>query len=134
APLESEIHAFRKAYETKLSTSNFYLKGQIRTLTIRLNEKPSTVSVTHTSKSKTYIQQPGTAIAVLDTGAFESPTETLRKFRSFLDERIIEQPEVKDALYDLEFETLIKGRGNSSEPAFFYLMGLPGVGKDTSAE
>lgn len=65
---------------------------------------------------------------------FESPEDTLQIFKDTLDKRIIEQPEVKEALYDLEFETLIKGRGNSSEPPFFYLMGLPGVGKDTSAE
>lgn len=81
-------------------------------------------------------KDPGQAIIVAtnEPEKFVSPAERLQKFVEYLDRYLIGQPEVKEALYDLEFEAMVKGEGNIKEPPFFMLMGLPGNGKDTAVE
>lgn len=123
----------RKAFDEKLRHTGVVFKGPMVTLFNRL-EIIKQYQATPSHRSLTFIQNPGSPIAVPDNGVFMSPIERLKKFREALESKIIEQPEVREAIYNLEFETLVKGIGNSAEPAFFYLMGLPGVGKDTSVE
>lgn len=65
---------------------------------------------------------------------FVPAQQILKKFRKHLEENVIEQKEVVDALYDFEFESLVKGTGNGNTPVVLYLMGGPGLGKDTSTE
>ncbi len=132
---EKEIVAAREAFDTKLRHTGVSFKGPMITMFNRLDSARLYVAPVHkTTRNKTYIMNPGSPIAVPDNGVFVSPVERLKKFKEILETRIIEQPEVVRAIYDLEFETLVKGIGNTAEPPFFYLMGLPGVGKDTSAE
>jgi len=132
---EDVLKSIQEIYEQKLKGTNSVVKPAIEQMFRRaaiynkshydLDEKKSKLSL----KSS-----PGTSLMMPASDKFLSPEAELKKFKDFLDKRIIEQQEVKDVLYDLEFETLIKGKGNTSEPPLFYLMGLPGVGKDTSAE
>lgn len=68
-----------------------------------------------------------------------SPSELKRhlaRMRDALETSIIEQPEVIDFLLHLETQDKRYGRENSqdSKPPIILLMGLPGGGKDTTAE
>jgi len=60
--------------------------------------------------------------------------EKIKVFRKRLQDSIMEQDEVIDIFTKWEAETLVKGFGNSNDQKITYLAGLPGTGKDTSAE
>lgn len=57
----------------------------------------------------------------------------LKRMRDYLKRHIIGQPEVVEALMDMEVASQLYGQSREA-PDAIYLMGLPGVGKDTAAE
>lgn len=59
--------------------------------------------------------------------------ERLLSMRETLNKKIIGQPEVVQALMDLEWRSALYGK-TRERPDAIYLMGLPGTGKDTAAE
>lgn len=65
--------------------------------------------------------------------ATKSIQEELDKVEQVLSEGLIGQPEVLQALMDLEWRNRLYGK-NRTLPDAVYLMGLPGTGKDTAAE
>lgn len=62
-----------------------------------------------------------------------APTMTLERAQKVIDERLIGQPEVAQALMDMEWRSQLYGKARTL-PDAVYLMGLPGTGKDTAAE
>lgn len=63
-----------------------------------------------------------------------STRERLEKITERLDSRLIGQPEVAQALVDLEWRDALYGANERKLPDVVYLLGQPGTGKDTAAE
>jgi ATP-dependent Clp protease ATP-binding subunit ClpA len=63
-----------------------------------------------------------------------SPREKLDFIRKRLEATLIGQPEIVDALIEIESKDLVLGPGHRQTPEVLYLMGLPGTGKDTAAK
>ncbi|MGE4130044.1 MAG: hypothetical protein AB7F86_00315 [Bdellovibrionales bacterium] len=57
----------------------------------------------------------------------------MKRFQDYLEARIVGQPEVIQALVDLEWRAQLYEKSRAL-PDVIYLMGLPGTGKDTAAE
>lgn len=54
-------------------------------------------------------------------------------FRKMMNELVIGQPEAVEAMVDVETQSIVEDN-ESTEPSVVMLMGLPGTGKDTTAE
>jgi len=65
--------------------------------------------------------------------ANNGPMDLLARSQKILKEGLIGQPEVLQALMDMEWRSALYGKSRDL-PDAIYLMGLPGTGKDTAAE
>lgn len=70
----------------------------------------------------------------MELEAKTTPQEKLTAIENWLRAQVIGQPEVIQALMDLEWRNALYGAKERSLPDVIYMMGLPGTGKDTAAE